>query len=97
MTRILSDNNSRILTAPWSDPLEGGRAELCYLQLSSLAFLLTILAFKLAIGVFLLTGAEDCKQKNSTVSKETPTVVKKLPSFQKGWFWRIFPRNENRN
>ena len=27
MTRILSlsDNNSRILTAPWSDPLEGGR------------------------------------------------------------------------
>ena len=25
MTRILSDNNSRILTAPLSDPLEGGR------------------------------------------------------------------------
>ena len=25
MTRLLSDNNSRILTGPWSDPLEGGR------------------------------------------------------------------------
>ena len=25
MTTILSDNNSLILTAPWSDPLEGGR------------------------------------------------------------------------
>ena len=25
MTRILSDNNSRIFTAPKSDPLEGGR------------------------------------------------------------------------
>ena len=25
MTRILSDDNSQILTAPWSDPLEGGR------------------------------------------------------------------------
>ena len=25
MTTILSDNNSRILTAPQADPLEGGR------------------------------------------------------------------------
>ena len=36
MTRILSDNNSWIFMAPWSDPLEGGRGN-C--QLLSLHFL----------------------------------------------------------
>ena len=38
MTRILSDNNSWILTAPKSDPLEGGRGGNCP-KLLSLYFL----------------------------------------------------------
>ena len=34
MTRILSGNNSRILTAPQADPLEGGRGVIVQKQLS---------------------------------------------------------------
>ena len=67
--------------------------EFFYLQLTTLAFLLTVGAFLLAalaslltVGVFfaysgrvhLIRALRDCKQRSLTVSKKTPTVSKKV-------------------
>ena len=70
--------------------------ELFYLQLTILAFLLTVGAFLLTalaslltvgaflLEVYLIRALRDCKQRSLTVSKNAPTVSKKLPPFTMG-------------
>ena len=68
-----------------------------YLQLTLLVFVLTIGAFSLTISFFtynwsffaysgevrLISSLRDCKQRNLTVSKKTPSVSKTNPPFDR--------------
>ena len=87
-----------IFLLQWKFPAYSGAflltVEPFYLQLTLLAFLLTIGAFSLTTylqcsfacsgKVHLISALRDCKQRSLTVSKKASTVSKKLPPLVEG-------------